>query len=273
MGNIMTDDPQKFLEAALGAVKKAEPIFCRYFGKARGVTLKPGKTPSLVSDADKEIETLLSKEISAHFPKHAIVGEEFPAVKKESEFTPHLPKGAGYTWYIDPIDGTTNYVHGFAHCCISVGLWDVKGPLVGVVSDPISGILYHAVRGGGAFKNGKCISVSARGALSDCLGTIGWKWGEPETGVDLLRRFAPRVYRLRVLSSSALDLCLVAEGALDFHASKHSAIWDNAASMVILTEAGGAVTDWKGEPPSPPSSTIAASNGKVHGELLGTLEG
>src|SRR3989338_4519472 len=118
----------QFLEVALEAVKKAEPIFCKYFGKAPGVTLKPGKTPSLVSDADKEIETLLSKEISAHFPKHAIGGEEFPAVKKE---------GAKFTWYIDPIDGTTNYVHGFAHCAISVGLWDAAGPPVSVVFHPI----------------------------------------------------------------------------------------------------------------------------------------
>lgn len=106
------EDPQKFLEVALEAVKRAEPIFVRHFGKASGVLLKAGETPSLVSDADKEIETLLTKEISARFPEHAIVGEEFPAVKKK----------AAFTWYIDPIDGTTNYIHGLTHCVISVGV-------------------------------------------------------------------------------------------------------------------------------------------------------
>jgi len=266
MKDTMTDDPQKFLEVALAAVKKAEPVFCKYFGKAPGVTLKPGKTPSLVSDADKEIETLLSKEISAHFPKHAIVGEEFPAVKKE---------GAKFTWYIDPIDGTTNYVHGFAHCAISVGLWDAAGPLVSVVSDPINRACYTAVRGGGAQKNGAKIRVSSRRALKDCLGAIGWRWSEPETGIDLLRRMAPRAYRLRVLSSSALELCLVAEGALDFYVGTNCLTWDVAAGMLILTEAGGIAGDWGGKPlaVATQSSAIAASNGKVHGELLETLEG
>lgn len=258
----MTENSQKFLEVALAAVKKAEPVFVEHFGKPSGVLLKEGQTPSLVSDADKEIETLLTKEISVRFPSHAIVGEEFPTVKK---------KEAEFTWYIDPIDGTTNYIHGFAHCAISVGLWDVGGPLVGVVSDPIHRACYTAVRGGGAFRNGAQIRVSSRNALTDCLGAIGWRWNEPETGADLFRRMAPRAYRLRVLSSSALELCLVAEGALDFYVGTNCEVWDVAAGVLILTEAGGAGGDWKGKPLTVRSSSLAASNGKIHKELLAAL--
>lgn len=257
----MSENPQKFFEVALAAVNKAEPIFVKHFGKPSGVLMKGGKTPSLVSDADKEIEELLTKEISARFPAHGIVGEEFPAIKGTSEFT----------WYIDPIDGTTNYIHGLAHCAISVGLWDAQGSLVSIISDPMSHARYTAIRGGGAFKNGEPIRVSSRGALKDCLGAIGWRWNEPETGAGLLRRMAPRAYRLRVLSSSVLELCLVAEGALDFYVGTSCAIWDVAAGLLVLTEAGGNAGDWKGAVFEAGSSSLAASNGEIHLELLGVL--
>ncbi len=261
MAAMSNNDTQKFLDVALEAVKKAEPIFVQYFGKASGVVLKEGTTPSLVSDADKEIEKFLTREISTRFSEHAIVGEEFPATKGTSPFT----------WYIDPIDGTTNYIHGLAHCAISVGLWDAAGPLISIVSDPVNRVCYTAVRGGGAFKNGEKIRVSARGALKDCLGTIGWRWNELETGVDLLRRMAPRAYRIRVLSSSALELCLVAEGALDFYAGTNCMLWDVAAGLLVLAEAGGASSDWGGAPFAARASSLAASNGKIHEELLATL--
>ncbi|TSC55605.1 MAG: inositol-phosphate phosphatase / L-galactose 1-phosphate phosphatase, partial [Parcubacteria group bacterium Greene0416_79] len=122
----MNEASQKFLETARAAVKKAEPIFRRHFGKSTGIATKPGKVPSFVSDADKEIEALLIREISSQFPAHSIVGEEFPAKKRSQT----------HTWFIDPIDGTTNYIHGIPYCSISVGLFDEKGPSVGVVADP-----------------------------------------------------------------------------------------------------------------------------------------
>lgn len=276
----MQENHQRFLEVAFAAVRKAEPIFVKHFGKASGVSLKEGQAPSLVSDADREIEKLLTKEISRHFPGHAIVGEEFPAVKKKDKASKGRSHGASasetfreaeFTWYLDPIDGTTNYIHGFAHCVISVGLWDADGPLAGVVSDPLNRAVYYAARGSGAFKNGKRISVSAREALKDCLGTVGWRSNEPETGVDLLRRMAPRAYRLRVLSSSALELCLVAEGALDFFANRRLSPWDFAAGALVLTEAGGAASDWEGKQLTAHSLPLAASNGKFHQKLLAAL--
>lgn len=140
-----------------------------------------------------------------------------------------------------------------------------------VVSDPINRACYTAVRGGGAHKNGTKICVSTRGALQDCLGAIGWRWNEPETGIDLLRRLTSRAYRLRVLSSSVLELCLVAEGALDFYVGTNCAVWDVAAGALILTEAGGRASDWKGRLFLAYSSALAASNGKIHQELLATL--
>lgn len=259
MGNNMTENPQHFLDVALAAVKKAEPIFVKHFGKPSGVLLKAGKTPSLVSDADKEIETLLTKEIATRFPEHAIAGEEFPPTQKKSEFR----------WHIDPIDGTTNYIHGFAHCAVSVGLWDGRGPLVGVVSDPISRVRYTAVRGRGAFRNSAAIRVSPESLLRKSLGAVGWS--EVNAGVALLRRVAPLSYRVRTLGSSALELCFIAEGKLEYYVSGNIAIWDTAAGMLILTEAGGEVTDWQGNTFKTDSSQIVASNRKIHQELLVTL--
>ena len=110
MRTIMADDPQKFLEVALEAVKKAEPIFKKYFGKATGVEEKnEGGYRSPVSDIDKQIETILVTHLAGYFPDHSIVGEEFPAQKKSGP----------YTWFIDPIDGTINYMRGFCPECIA----------------------------------------------------------------------------------------------------------------------------------------------------------
>lgn len=253
---------EEFLAVAIEAVKKAEPIFCKHFGKPSGVLMKQGNTPSLVSDADREIETLLSKEISGSFPAHSIVGEEFPATGGASEFI----------WYIDPIDGTTNYVHGFPHCAISVSVWDKKCPLVGVVSDPINHARYTAFRGNGAFKNNRRIHVSTRSSLSDCLGAVGWRWNDVDAGVRLLHQFAPSAYRLRVLGSSALELCFVAEGALDFFANSPVALWDVAAGALILAEANGVATDLTGENITAVSKTIVASNRLVHQQVLSALQ-
>src|SRR3989338_2012788 len=145
----MAGDPQKFLEVALEAVRKAEPIFKKYFGKPVSIIEKQER--DWVTNIDKEIEKLLIGEIRRNFPEHEIVGEEFSASL--------VPKG-NYAWYLDPIDGTSQYIHGIPFCCISAALVDDSGPLVGVISNPETGELFHAVRGGGAFKNGKMVSVS-----------------------------------------------------------------------------------------------------------------
>ncbi len=256
----MTDDPQKFLDVALEAVKLAEPIFRASFGKASGVEVKKGVVASFVTDTDKEIEQLLRREISLAFPDHAIVGEE------EGEKV-----GQRYTWYFDPIDGTTNYIHGLHHCAISVALWDEKGPLVGVVCDPVNKRTYTAIRGGGAFENGQPIHISGATSLKEGVGSLGWKRKDVASMSDLCSRIEENAYRFRVFSGSALELCFVASGILDFFVSTHIHIWDMAAGVLVVTEAGGVVSDINGKSVSPLSTTVVGSNTTLCSELLAVL--
>lgn len=249
----------QFLEAALAAVKKAEPLFLKYFGNAEEVSVKEGIVPSLVSDTDKEIEKLLMAELHAKFPEHAIVGEESPA----------RAGTGGYCWYIDPIDGTTNFTRGIPHCLISMALFDEQGPLVAVLSAPQNNTLYHAVRGGGAFKNGKKISVSGSSSFNMLIGGFGWKG--TEKGADLFKKLLTVVRTLRVFGSDATQLALVAEGRLDCFATTYTSLYDVGAGMLLVSEAGGKVTDWKGQPFSKNEQPLVASNGKIHDSLLGVL--
>ena len=250
----------QFLKAALAAVKKAKPLFLKYFGNATGVSVKEGIGPSLVSDADKEIEKLLIAELHAKFPEHAIVGEESPAQAGIG----------GYCWYIDPIDGTANFTRGISHCVISVALFDEQGPLVAVLSAPQNNTLYQAVRGGGAFKNGKKISVSSSDSFNMLVGGMGWK--VTEKGSDLFKKLLGVVRTLRVLGSDAMQLALVAEGTIDCFATTYTSLYDVGAGMLLVSEAGGKVTGWKGEPFTKNQQPIVASNGKIHDSLLRVLQ-
>ncbi len=260
--NGMSDNPQKFLEVALEAVKKAEPIFLKSFGNAGEIKIKDDEyRGSEVSHADKEIERMLTEAISSAFPSHGIVGEEGAS-----------KNGSLYTWYLDPIDGTTNYIRGLHHCSISVALWDAHGPLVGIVSDPVNKALYTATRGGGAFKNGRPIHISGTASLKKGVGGLGWKWGESRSRTILCDTIEKHAYRFRVFSGSALEICFVASGVLDFFVNINLHIWDMAAAILILTEAGGTVTEQKGGDVTAQSTTIVGTNGKLHRDLLATLK-
>src|SRR3989338_9937793 len=142
MNSIMNEqNQQRFLDVALEAVKKAEPIFLKSFGNASGVEEKidKGIYRSPVTDIDKEIEKSITSHLHAAFPDHSISGEELPVRTKASP----------YTWYIDPIDGTINYIRGLSPASISLALWEGDSPLIGVVSDPLHTTLYSAARGFG----------------------------------------------------------------------------------------------------------------------------
>ncbi|KKW11503.1 MAG: Inositol-phosphate phosphatase [Parcubacteria group bacterium GW2011_GWA2_49_9] len=254
-------DTQKFLEVALEAVKKAEPIFLKSFGNAEKIEIKSDAVGSEVSRADKEIEHILTEAVSGAFPDHAIMGEE--GASKSGSF---------YTWYFDPIDGTTNHIRGLHHCAISVALWDAHGPLVGIVSDPVNKVCFTATRGGGAFKNGRPIRVSHLTSLKKGVGALGWNWNDARSRNALLDAITKNTYRFRVFSGSGLELCFVAAGILDFFVNINLHIWDMAAASLIVTEAGGMVTDKKGSDLSALSTSIVATNTKIHGDLLAALK-
>lgn len=260
MTAIMIDDPQKFLEVAIEAVKKASPIFRASFGHPSVVYTKSNPT-DVVTDADREIEKLLVVEIKAHFPDHDIVGEEF---------SPHVKPTAQYHWYVDPIDGTRMFVHGLPTCCISVAVCDSDGPLVGVVFNPETGELFNAIRGKGAFRNGKSIVVSKADRLSSSFGGLGWT-NNKECG-EFFGKLVPVIGKVRALGSSAYQLCLVAEGRMDFYIVSGIHSWDIAAGMLIAKEAGATLTDFKGTLYDISSQRLLATNGKFHTEFVAVIQ-
>jgi len=253
-------DTQKFLDVALEAVKLAEPIFVKHFGNASGIAVKREERTSLVSDADKDVECILRKSIHEAFPAHTIVGEEAGSSGERSSFV----------WYLDPIDGTTNFIRGLLPTVISVGLFDVNGPLVTVISSPATGVLYHAVRGRGAFKNGKKISVSEGIAKERLIGAFGWK--HAEKGPAVLKNLLKVVRTARILGCDGMQLALVAEGTLDCFVTNEAKLWDVAAGLLLVSEAGGEVGDWKGSPFQTSGQSLVASNGKIHQQLLAVFK-
>ncbi len=256
----MIDDPQKFLEVAIEAVKSAEPIFRASFGHPSVVYTKSSPT-DVVTDADREIEKLLVTEIKKHFPDHDIVGEEF-----SSTIQPTAP----YYWYLDPIDGTRMFVHGLPTCCISVAVCDREGPLAGVVFNPETHELFTALRGKGAFKNGKLLAVSTASKLSVSFGGLGWTNSE-ESG-EFLGKLVPRIGKVRVLGSSAYQLCLVAEGRMDFYIVSGIHPWDIAAGVLIAKEAGAVLTDFEGGVYDISLPRVLATNGHLHADLVGVVQ-
>lgn len=249
---------QKYLKVAVKAAKDAGKIFRRYFGKPKEVKMKGGDPRNLVTEIDYQIERIINTKIKKTFPDHCVMGEEFGWQDNKS-------KGI-YRWYVDPIDGTSNYVQGLKLTCISIALWDGAGPLVAVVFDPVGGEMYTAVRGKGAYLNGKRIHVSKISKVSEGFGCIGWV--ERENGVKLFKKIIMRCRKVRGLATSALQTSMVGIGILDFYVTRDLHVWDFAAAALIVREAGGRVTDFAGKPINAKSHSIIASNGKIHKELL-----
>lgn len=256
----MTDDPQKFLEVALEAVKLAGPIFRASFGHPPVVYTKSSPT-DVVTDADREIEKLLVTEIKKHFPDHDVIGEEFSSGLKPT---------AKYSWYLDPIDGTRMFVHGLPTCCISVAVCDSEGPLAGVIFNPETNELFTALRGKGAFKNGEHIGVSKADKLPLSFGGLGWT-NSQESG-EFLGKLVPRIGKVRVLGSSAYQLCLVAEGRMDFYIVSGIHPWDIAAGVLIAKEAGAVLTDFEGGAYDISIPKILATNGHFHPDLVEVVQ-
>jgi myo-inositol-1(or 4)-monophosphatase len=247
----------KYLKVAVSAAKQAGKIFTRYFGKPKLVKKKNRDPRNLVTEIDFKIERLIKHHLHRAFPKHWIMGEELGWRDK-------LAHG-DFRWYIDPIDGTSNYIQGLPLCCISIALWDKKGPLVGVIYNPILEELYTAVRGQGAFLNGKKLKVSGTAKMAEAFGCIGWV--ERENGVKLFAKIIRVCRKVRGLATSALQTCLVGSGVLDFYVTRDLHIWDFAAAVLVVKEAGGKVTDFSGQPVSSQSKGILVSNGKLHRQL------
>lgn len=245
-------------EAALAAGE----ILLEYFGKAK-VEFK-GEI-DLVTDADRKAEEKIIEVVRKHFPDHGIFAEESGERASESRVR----------WLIDPIDGTTNYAHGLPLFAVSIGV-EVDGEMaVGIIYNPAYDEKYTAIRGRGARLNGEPIRVSDVEALDRSVLVTGFPYTirtSEEDNIDHFVNFSKRCQAVRRLGSAALDLAYLARGALDGYWDTHLNAWDIAAGWLLVEEAGGLVTDLRGEPLTYDAGQILATNGKIHQEMLDVLK-
>ena len=220
---------------------------------------------NLVTDVDLASERLIREAISTYYPHHEVLGEEGGLSESGSE----------YRWIVDPLDGTTNYAHGYPIFCVSIAL-ECKGEIVlGVVYDPMRDELFAAERGGGAALNNRPIRVSKTAELMQGLLSTGFPYDiktSKLTNLDHWANFAMNAQALRRDGAAALDLCYVACGRFDGFWELNLSPWDTAAGSLIVTEAGGRVTNFSGGPFSNYKPEVVASNGLIHDRMLEVLK-
>jgi len=220
-----------------------------------------------VTAADLEVEQYFRELVAERFPSHIVLGEEGAATAATEPPSRHR-------WIIDPVDGTTNFAHGLALFCVSIAL-EVDGHVeLGVVYDPIASELFTAERGLGAWLNGARIRVSTCSQIIDALLCTGFPYSvrdQPANQIDAFTAFLRQSRAVRRLGSAALDLCYVAAGRFDGFWEMQLNPWDFAAGVLVVTEAGGHVSDYAGAPVKLASSQIVASNHPLHPALLDIL--
>ena len=219
----------------------------------------------LVTEVDHACESLIVESLSRRRPDDAVLAEEGRGEDRE---------GATWRWVIDPLDGTTNYAHGYPRFCVSIGVERESVPTVGVVFDPLLNELYAAVRGEGATLNGDPITVSDESDIGNALVATGFAYDvrrSYEDNVDHFIAFVKEARAIRRDGSAALDLCYVAAGRFDafWELKLHS--WDVAAGNLMVEEAGGRVSDLSGGRPDRSGFETVASNGHLHTAMLEIL--
>lgn len=229
----------------------------------------------LVTEVDKGSEVMIRNLIHTHFPTHAFLGEEGVEPGPEaSKLALEKVTDAEYLWIVDPIDGTTNFVHGFPFFSISIALAYKGEVIVGVVYDPSRDELFVAEKGKGAYVKGTRMQVSHESKLSESLLASGFPAdhnGALPINLRGIQELAPKVRNIRNAGSAALHLAYVAAGRLTGFWEIGLNSWDIAAGALLIQESGGQVTDTLGSSYGLPVRNIAATNGKVHGEFISEL--
>jgi len=245
---------ESYLNTAVDISREAGALLAQLFKRPQEIFYK--RPSDLVTDADRRSEALIVERLKSYFPKHAIVGEEGGGAKTDSD----------YCWYVDPLDGTTNFAHGFPVFCVTLGLSYRGEVIAGVGYDPMREELYTAERGAGAYLNNKRIHASTISKLSESLVATGFPpfASDHEINIEYYLRFTQRTHGIRRAGSAALDLCSVAAGRFEGFWELKLNPWDKAAGTLMVTEAGGRVSDLKGGPFDLLANEVFASNGLVH---------
>ncbi len=259
-----------FLDIAIEAAREGGAILLSEFSKPAKITYKGDI--SLVTQADGRSEAAVVAKLRSNFPKHVIVAEEGTG---HEHLDASAAPGARYRWYVDPLDGTTNFAHGYPCFAVSIALVELSGDgaqedlLAAAVFDPVRDELFTAAKGEGAFLNRKPIRVSGVEKLDASLLCTGFPppRRSPNPNVAYYARFTTISHGVRRDGSAALDLCYIACGRFDGFWEFGLKPWDAAAGVLLVREAGGIATDIAGGPWRLHGNSILASNGRVHEEM------
>jgi myo-inositol-1(or 4)-monophosphatase len=253
---------ENIIRVARQAAQAGGAILMEYYGKIKAIEHKGDI--DLVTEADRKSELKIVSMIKDAYPHHRILAEE----------SGDSGDASSYTWIVDPLDGTTNYAHRYPCFCVSIAIEYEENIIHGVIHDPVRKELFTAAKGKGAYLNGTPINVSSTQELNNSLLCTGFPYDvreDMESNMDLFRSFLMQAQAVRRDGSAALDLCYTAAGRFDGFWEQKLHPWDVAAGSLILSEAGGELSSYQGEPFSIYSPEILASNGLLHRQMLAVV--
>jgi myo-inositol-1(or 4)-monophosphatase len=254
----------KYLEVAVDTVLKTGKFLKKQFGLPK--TVKHKGEIDIVTDSDLKAEEIIIKSLKKAFPSHHFLAEETVSTNR-------MP-AKGYKWIIDPIDGTTNFAHGYPMFSISIALEYNSEIIAGTAYNPLSDELFTAEKDKGAYLNAKMIRVSSINRLSQSLLSTGFPydiWKNPHKILEYNNRFQKKAQGIRRDGSAVMNLCYTACGRFDGFWEARLKPWDTASGILILKEAGGKITDFEGGKYSIYKDEILATNGKIHKEMINIL--
>ena len=248
------------------ACRKAAKILIRDFGEVEKLQVSLKGPGDYVTASDKKVEKVLIEELLKARPNYSILSEEIGEIKNDESFK----------WIIDPIDGTSNFLHGIPHFAISIGL-EHNGEIVcGIVYDPIKDEMFLAEKGNGSYMNNQRMRVSNRTKLRNCIVFSGGprhKSENKELIFEEYKKFSSKVnIAIRKFGSASLDMAYVAAGRCDGFWQRDLSYWDIAAGIVLVKEAGGFVTDFKGNNEYIKNKTIIVTNSRINNEMIEVLK-
>ena len=253
----------EMLDFSIEIAKDAGTILMSHFGKISSVERKSTDI-DLVTLADTESEAFILERIKSVYPDHHIIAEESAIWEGNSD----------YRWVIDPLDGTTNFVHSLPIFAVSIGLQYKQETILSVVHNPAAHKCFWAEKNGGAYLNDKPIQITSTNTLSNSLLVTGFPYIHDdrfEKGFDLFKELYGKTQGIRRLGAAALDFCFVAMGRFEGFWEFGLQPWDVCAGAIILQEAGGKVSDWDGSPMPFSGTRVLATNGHIHGEMIDVL--
>ena len=257
-------DYSQYLDFTREIAFESGKVLNNYFGNIKSINKKTTSI-DLVTEADLSSERILIDKIQKKYPNHTIITEESHLKDKNSDFR----------WIIDPLDGTTNFVHNLPIFAVSIGLQYKEKTILGVVYNPAADKMFYASNNNGAYLNEKIINISSSNTLSDSLIVTGFPYIHDDrwdVSFDIFKTVYSKTRGIRRLGAAALDLCFVAMGRFEGFYEFNLKPWDICAGSIIAEEAGAKVTDWNNETLPFSGERILATNGKIHQEMVAILD-